>query len=183
VTGSDARALAQHLVQRSDDALPALFAARHVSPTASWNDAFDAAEALLDPSSIERALRGLTSSEISALADAAVDTDDAARSRLQQLALVDEQGVMYEAVSSALTALTAASTPAADVDEAEDTDAAARPDDAAPPSGVLLARLARRHPACCAHAPVRPHRFRSARGRRPPPPDRGRDRRRRRHRR
>jgi hypothetical protein len=39
--------------------------------------------------------------------------------------------MMYEAVSSALTALTAASTPAADVDEAEDTDAAARPDDAA----------------------------------------------------
>jgi hypothetical protein len=73
----------------------------------------------------------LTSGEISALADAAVDTDDAARSRLQQLALVDEQGMMYEAVSSALTALTAASTPAADVDEAEDTDAAARPDDAA----------------------------------------------------
>jgi hypothetical protein len=28
-----------------------------VSPTASWNDAFDAAEALLEPSSIERALR------------------------------------------------------------------------------------------------------------------------------
>ncbi|KIC60075.1 helicase-associated domain-containing protein [Microbacterium hominis] len=131
MTGSDARALAQHLVQRSDDALAALFAARHVSPTASWNDAFDAAEALLEPSSIERALRGLTSGEISALADAAVDTDDAARSRLQQLALVDEQGVMYEAVSSALTALAAASTPAADVDEAEDTDAAARPDDAA----------------------------------------------------
>lgn len=131
MTGSDARALAQHLVQRSDDALAALFAARHVSPTASWNDAFDAAEALLEPSSIERALRGLTSGEISALADAAVDTDDAARSRLQQLALVDEQGMMYEAVSSALTALTAASTPAADVDEAEDTDAAARPDDAA----------------------------------------------------
>lgn len=131
MTGSDARALAQHLVQRSDDALAALFAARHVSPTASWNDAFDAAEALLEPSSIERALRGLTSGEISALADAAVDTDDAARSRLQQLALVDEQGMMYEAVSSALTALTAASTPAADVDEADDTDAAARPDDAA----------------------------------------------------
>jgi hypothetical protein len=56
VTGRT-RALAQHLVQRSDDALAALFAARHVSPTASWNDAFDAAEALLDPSSIERALR------------------------------------------------------------------------------------------------------------------------------
>ncbi|MEO2133824.1 helicase-associated domain-containing protein [Microbacterium sp.] len=131
MTGSDARALAQHLVQRSDDALAALLAARHVSPTASWNDAFDAAEALLEPSSIERALRGLTSGEISALADAAVDTDDAARSRLQQLALVDEQGMMYEAVSSALTALTAASTPAADVDEAEDPDAEARPDDAA----------------------------------------------------
>ena len=66
MTGSEARALAQHLVQRSDDALTALFAARHVSPTASWSDAFDAAEALLDPSSIERTLRGR----------AAVDPDD-----------------------------------------------------------------------------------------------------------
>lgn len=131
MTGSDARALAQHLVQRSDDAVAALFTARHVSPTASWNDAFDAAEALLEPSSIERALRGLTSREIAALADPAVDTDDPAHSRLQHLALVDEQGAMYDAVSSTLTALTAASTPAADVDEPEGTDAEAQPDDAA----------------------------------------------------
>lgn len=131
MTGSDARALAQHLLQRSDDALTALFAARHVSPTASWNDAFDAAEALLDPSSIERTLRGLTSSEISALADAPAGADDPVRSRLHELALVDEQGVAYDAVSSALGALTGGATPESAPDGREDgADAEGGADDA-----------------------------------------------------
>lgn len=130
MTGSDARALAQHLVQRTDDALTALFSARHVSPTASWNDAFDAAESLLDPSSIERTLRGLTSSEISALTDAAPAADDGVRSRLQELALVDEEGVVYDAVSSALAALTTAPMPAVGLDEQEGADAGGLPDDA-----------------------------------------------------
>ncbi len=61
------RALAVSLGARSDDELARLFADRHVSPSSTWRDMFDAAEALLDPSSVARALPALTRREADAL--------------------------------------------------------------------------------------------------------------------
>lgn len=104
MTASDARALAQLLVQCSDDALVRLFAARQISPTVTWNDAFDAAEALLDTPSVERALARLTTDELAAMTtDAPLAAGDV-RDRLQSLALVDEDGMPYGAVAAALEA-------------------------------------------------------------------------------
>lgn len=130
MTGSEARALAQHLVQRSDDALATLFSARQVPPTVAWNDAFDAAEALLDPSSIERALTGLTASELDALSGVAPLADNAARSRLHDLALVDEDGVVYETVRTTLERIGERLAAASAADTDQTTDADDPPDDA-----------------------------------------------------
>ena len=55
MTATDARSLAHDLLQRDDASLVALLVARGVSPSVTWSDAFDAAEALLDPASAERA--------------------------------------------------------------------------------------------------------------------------------
>jgi len=102
VTASDARALAQHLVQRSDDALASLFAARQIPPTTGWHDAFDAAEALLDPGAIDRALVALTREELDALSGTAPLPAGATRDALHALALVDEQGMPFGAVVAAV---------------------------------------------------------------------------------
>lgn len=56
---SDERALASWLLEREDDELARLFARRGVAENRGWNDVFDAAEELLDPGSIDRALSGL----------------------------------------------------------------------------------------------------------------------------
>ena len=55
----DERTLATWLASLDDNALADLFTRRGVSPAASWRDFFDAAEALLDPASIDRALARL----------------------------------------------------------------------------------------------------------------------------
>ncbi len=55
----DERSVAQWLVSLDDDELAATFSARAVSPGVSWHDFFDAAEALLDAASIDRALTRL----------------------------------------------------------------------------------------------------------------------------
>lgn len=52
----DERSVAQWLVSLDDDELSATFTARSISPSVPWHDFFDAAEALLDPASIDRAL-------------------------------------------------------------------------------------------------------------------------------
>lgn len=62
-----ARPLAVWLAAASDSQLAALFEAREVRPDSSWADFFDAAEALLDPASIERMLPRLTLPEATAL--------------------------------------------------------------------------------------------------------------------
>lgn len=131
MTASDARALAQNLVRRSDDALARLFAARQISPTVGWNDAFDAAEALLEPPSVERALVGLTADEVAALAESPT-ADAALRRELHDRALVDEDGVPYGTVATALDAasarLPATVSPAAQT--GQDAGDGALPDDA-----------------------------------------------------
>ncbi|WP_051606538.1 hypothetical protein [Microbacterium sp. CH12i] len=66
-----ARPLAVWLAAASDSQLATLFEARRVRPEASWADFFDAAEALLDPASIERMLPQLTRAEATALRRAA----------------------------------------------------------------------------------------------------------------
>lgn len=69
-----ARPLAEWLSEASDAELTALFTARRVRADAGWQDFFDAAEALLDPTSIARALPSLTHGEATALHDAVSTT-------------------------------------------------------------------------------------------------------------
>ena len=67
-----ARPLAEWLSEASDEQLTTLFSVRRVRADAGWQDFFDAAEALLDPTSIARILPLLTHSEaVSLLAAAA----------------------------------------------------------------------------------------------------------------
>ena len=69
-----ARPLAEWLAAASDDELVALFRARSVRSDVSWQDFFDAAETLLDPTSLARALPTLAAAEAPALARAACVT-------------------------------------------------------------------------------------------------------------
>lgn len=107
MAASDARTLAHRLAARDDAALAALFAARRVSPTARWDDAFDAAEDLLDPASLARAFVELTAHEAAALASA-VETGAAAagpaRDALVALALLDDDGRPWDATAAAFRA-------------------------------------------------------------------------------
>lgn len=86
---SDERAVATWLSSRDDVALAAVFAARGVSASASWHDFFDAAAALLDPASVDRALARLPRVSLIALAD-----PEAAATGLvaPELALLDASG-------------------------------------------------------------------------------------------
>ena len=102
----DARGLAGALAALSDTELRAVLLARGASPTASWRDPFDAAEALLEPSSVRAALASLTASEArdlrSAVIGASAATDDSGT--LRALALVDA-GVPYPSVAEVVRSL------------------------------------------------------------------------------
>ncbi len=105
MAASDARSLASRLAQLDDASLAHLLALRHASASATWSDAFDAADALLDPASISRALVELSAADADAL-DAALEADaalpaDATRDRLHERALVDDEGRPYAAVIAA----------------------------------------------------------------------------------
>lgn len=105
---SDERALATWLSHRDDDALAATLAARGVSPTAHWNDFFDAAAALLDPVSVDRALTRLPRSVLSDLAQPDDATPpDATAPLASDLALQDETGALYGVVADRVAALSA----------------------------------------------------------------------------
>lgn len=92
---SDERALATWLAARADDALADTLAGRGVAPSSGWHDFFDAAEGLLDASSLDRVLTRLPRSALVALvADPPVTHDE-----LTRLALVSEAGVPYAAVA------------------------------------------------------------------------------------
>lgn len=100
---SDQRALAVLLGALSDADLVRLFAARDVSPTATWRDMFDAADALLDPASLARALTALPRPEAAALIEAArTDSavDDDARAALLVRGLVRDDGIPFSAVAA-----------------------------------------------------------------------------------
>lgn len=99
-----ARPLADWLAAASDDELCRLLAARGVRPDASWQDFFDAAEALLDPASISRVLPTLTAAEADALLTAASSGDAGTeRDQLTALALLRPDGTPYPPVVTALT--------------------------------------------------------------------------------
>lgn len=101
---SDARALATRLAELGDAALATTLAARGVSPQAAWHDFFDAAEGLLDPASVDRALTRLDRHDLLALdlGEAGVDGEPA------RLALTDADGSPYAAVSERVAAAAAA---------------------------------------------------------------------------
>lgn len=108
---SHARALAEQLAGKDDTALAELLARREVRPGADWDDLFDAAEALLEPSSIQRILPSLPRERAALLAQAASTgsaVDDAA---LRALALVDADGVPLPGVAALLPAIPAPPAP------------------------------------------------------------------------
>ena len=145
MTATDARSLAHDLLQRDDASLVALLVARGVSPTVTWSDAFDAAEALLESASAERAVVTVTAAEADALAAAIRGAEPeaiaagAVRDALYARALVDPDGVPYPAIADAVRGQVptdaAAAGPApgtgSDAVPATDADAAASRDAAA----------------------------------------------------
>lgn len=99
---SDQRALASSLAERDDAELATLLSVRGVSPTATWRDLYDAAEAFLEPAAVSRALDALPSTAAVALAEA-VTTQSAvaapARADLAARALATIDGDVFQAVS------------------------------------------------------------------------------------
>ena len=118
-----ARHLAEWLVAQPDGAVATLFARREVSAAEPWNDFFDAAEALLEPASLARALEGLSRAEAQALQGGEPSP------ALRELALADAEGVPFPEVLAAAEGRTIP--PAADAaalphDEAASAHAAER---------------------------------------------------------
>ena len=102
---SDERALATWLAGRDDRELADILVARGVSPSAPWKDFFDAADALLEKTSIERALVHLTRGELTALA-AQLDGRPLPASETAgppaRLALTGDDGAPWHPVATAL---------------------------------------------------------------------------------
>ncbi len=92
------RALAVSLSARSDADLARLFAERSISPSSTWRDMFDAAEALLDPASVARGLPALNRDEAAALLDAEHPAPAGVREQLASHALVGEDGLPFPSV-------------------------------------------------------------------------------------
>ncbi|WP_375386677.1 helicase-associated domain-containing protein [uncultured Microbacterium sp.] len=104
---SDQRALAIRLAGLSDERLAAVFALRGVTAGVAWRDFFDAADALLDAASIDRALQKLPRTALVALAHDGVVARPVAE-RLSARALADENGLPYGAVTARAQAVAAA---------------------------------------------------------------------------
>jgi len=104
---TDERSLATWLATRDDAGLAETFALRSVSPSVTWSDFFDAADALLDAASVDRALTRLPRPALAALAGG---TAEGAREALERLALVDGACEPYSVVAERLAAVLA-STP------------------------------------------------------------------------
>lgn len=97
---SDARALAMRLADLGDADLARTLAARGVSAQAPWHDFFDAAEGLLDPASVDRALTRLDRDDLVSLAAGNARIGGAAA----DLALTDADGIPYTAVAERVAA-------------------------------------------------------------------------------
>ncbi|MDQ4214462.1 helicase-associated domain-containing protein [Microbacterium sp. ASV81] len=126
-----ARLLAEALSARTDADLATLFARREVRPDATWNDFFDAAEALLDAGSLARILPHLTRAEATGLVRAAEGEDPGAvAAALQALALIS--------AGSQVTPPVAAAVAGREIPEADGGD------DPRPADGTAAARAAER---------------------------------------
>lgn len=98
-----ARPLADWLAAASDDALEHLLSSRGVRPDVPWQDFFDAAEALLDPSALTKVLPRLTAAEAASLFRAVGGEDPGPeREALTALALLRPDGTPYAPVVSVL---------------------------------------------------------------------------------
>lgn len=111
-----ARPLAEWLAAASDDELITLFRARGVRPDVGWQDFFDAAESLLEPTALNRVLPSLTMAEAAALGAASSGADAGGqRAALTALALLQPDGAPYPPVAAAVRDRPAVG-PAHDVD-------------------------------------------------------------------
>lgn len=128
----DARALATLLARLDDVELSGLLTTRRIAPTAGWADFFDAADALLEPSSIVRGVAALARPDADALRTAVTTgapvPDGSQRAALQRDGLVDAAGRPYRAVEAAWALLPAPTT--ADGSPSAPGAAATPPDDA-----------------------------------------------------
>lgn len=98
-----ARPLADWLAAASDDALHHLLSSRGVRPDVAWQDFFDAAEALLDPTALAKLLPTLTAAEATALVRAVGGEDPGPeREALTALALLRPDGTPYAPLVSVL---------------------------------------------------------------------------------
>lgn len=122
-----ARPLAVWLAAATDEQLAALFGARGVRDDVAWSDFFDAAEALLEPASIERMLPRLTLAEAAALHRAAGGGDAADQTEaLVALALLRPDGTPAPPIIDAVSARSAPAVAAAASAEPASEQAAAR---------------------------------------------------------
>ncbi len=122
-----ARPLAVWLAAATDAQLAALFRARGVRDDVAWADFFDAAEALLEPGSIERMLTRLPLAEASALYSAVRGGDAAAQTEpLVSLALLRPDGTPAPPIIDAVSAKTAPAVAESVPAEAASEHAAAR---------------------------------------------------------
>ena len=108
---SDQRSLAIRLAALGDDELAGVLTRRSVTAGVPWRDFFDAADALLDAASIDRALQRLPRSALITLAEGGV-VADSDRALLVGRALADDDGIPYGAVTARAQAI-AATTPEA----------------------------------------------------------------------
>jgi hypothetical protein len=117
-----ARPLADRLAVASDEQLGELLRIRDVHADADWDDFFDAAEALLEPTSIERGLAALTRTDAQRLADAVradAGIDAPTAELLASLGFLDAQG----RVPAPVTAAVAAHSPVARTEHTAETPA------------------------------------------------------------
>ncbi|WP_194395972.1 helicase-associated domain-containing protein [Microbacterium atlanticum] len=149
---SDARALATRLAELSDAALAETLAARGIAPHVGWHDFFDAADALLEPASVDRALSRLDRRTLVALRaggdESAGDAD--------RLALVEAGGAPYAVVADRLAVAAAASPGAfrAEPAGAEPSAADARSSAAAAERAFTTAGSLADVLLACLHAPL-----------------------------
>lgn len=103
VNTADSRALAERLAAAGDQELASLFTRRRIPASAGWHDFFDAAEALLAPDSVARAVSTLPRDALAALA---------AGSGPELLGFTDPDGAPYAEVRAALGDASPTPTPA-----------------------------------------------------------------------
>ncbi|HTN56262.1 MAG TPA: helicase-associated domain-containing protein [Microbacterium sp.] len=119
-----ARPLADRLAAASDAQLDGLLRARSVRTDVDWDDFFDAAEALLEPGSIERGLAALDRTDAQRLHDAVQGTADAeALSALGALGFIDADGRVLPPVAT-LVQTRPAIPPASGIDDTPSSESA-----------------------------------------------------------